>query len=743
MKNVLKWLGLLPMLLVAACSDDKSTAGTTEEGNAIAENLSSSVQESSSSIVSGSSSSTTSTPMVLWNGAEGIFQINTGVDNGSEKSGYWFAYSDNADGGASNVVWPVTLGNEYSEDMLDPVIDYCGGICGTVRLDNGSAGGDAFAGFGFNVAGEDDYGVPVAGDVTEWDGICISYTSDFDIEVELSLGDSLDAALNYDVPYVRFPKSTTDYVYSRCATWSDFVQKNSSSISGEEAATQLVSVRFKFVGETGSEGFVNIRIFGSYYDLEEEDYPINSMYSSSSVESLVWQSSSSVEYTIADLDTVLNVYNGATGMSKIAWYELDDPEGFEYGHMAWPWDSVYYSDGAWQKEVTKACGGMCGLSLYDIYLNYESQEDCYSGIGFEVSEEMRESGGVCVALGYSGFVHIVLRLEDSSASDGIKKAPSIYAYPKFDKPSVHCFKWDDFYGHNYGWPSATPVEHTGRVKSVEILVDLSRQLNSYFNVYGIGTYKDITGGEILDVDWKHTDEIIEPLYYTEYKAQDICGNLFCPFLQAVIAPMIHEYYPRIAGVPGHDFDNYGQWFIFADTAKSAKIDILSTDDLRTEYLYDGYTQIVDLSAVAKCHGFCGSYQIGDEGSEVGFGFHVGMVDQHGSDSEEYEYSYTPTVVDATALIDGLCLVYMSDTDIALQLNPSSAEVILPAAPNGNLMDVKWSDFENGEELAKKMIAFKFMFRGEKGDTGYFNISSLGNVGTCVGIPDYSEKPRAK
>ena len=86
---------------------------------------------------------------------------------------------------------------------------------------------------------------------------------------------------------------------------------------------------------------------------------------------------------------------------------------------------------------------------------------------------------------------------------------------------------------------------------------------------------------------------------------------------------------------------------------------------------------------------------------------------------------------------------MSDTDIALQLNPSSAEVILPAAPNGNLMDVKWSDFENGEELAKKMIAFKFMFRGEKGDTGYFNMSSLGNVGTCVGIPDYSEKPRAK
>ena len=41
-----------------------------------------------------------------WNGEDGISQVNTGLDNGSETSGYWFSYADDGDGGESKVNWP-------------------------------------------------------------------------------------------------------------------------------------------------------------------------------------------------------------------------------------------------------------------------------------------------------------------------------------------------------------------------------------------------------------------------------------------------------------------------------------------------------------------------------------------------------------------------------------------------------------------------------------------------------------
>ena len=64
-----------------------------------------------------------------WDGAASEYFVNTGLDNGTETSGYWYSFDDNAEGGLSTIIWPVALGNEYSEDALDPVIDACGGVC--------------------------------------------------------------------------------------------------------------------------------------------------------------------------------------------------------------------------------------------------------------------------------------------------------------------------------------------------------------------------------------------------------------------------------------------------------------------------------------------------------------------------------------------------------------------------------------------------------------------------------------
>ena len=48
-----------------------------------------------------------------WIGDSMVYQVNTELDAGGEKSGYWFNYGDDADGGASTVTWPVPKGTEW------------------------------------------------------------------------------------------------------------------------------------------------------------------------------------------------------------------------------------------------------------------------------------------------------------------------------------------------------------------------------------------------------------------------------------------------------------------------------------------------------------------------------------------------------------------------------------------------------------------------------------------------------
>lgn len=195
-----------------------------------------------------------------WYGSDGIYQIDTGLDAGDGKSGYWFSYADDADGGASKVTWKVTPGNEYDDNALDPVIDACGGVCGTITLDKGTLDYDPFVGIGFNVAGENDE----TADATAWGGVCISYTSDLAPTLELGLG-AFDASIEYANPFVSLPKAAAAAA-TKDLTWADFAQpswyKKDTKITGPEAATQLVAVKFKVQGKTGSSGAFNIMSIG-------------------------------------------------------------------------------------------------------------------------------------------------------------------------------------------------------------------------------------------------------------------------------------------------------------------------------------------------------------------------------------------------------------------------------------------------------------------------------------------------
>jgi hypothetical protein len=200
-----------------------------------------------------------------WQGDAMVYQVNTELDAGGEKSGYWFNYGDDADGGASTVTWPVDKGTEWSPDALDPIIDYCNGVCGTFKLSKGTLTYDPFVGIGFNVAGSTDADseVMVAADATAMGGVCIAYSVDVGASLEMGLGDAEDKALGYDNPFVTLAKSTTGTVKE--FAWSGFKQAGwgEGKITGDEAAAKLVALKFKIQAKDGTSGEFNIMAIGA------------------------------------------------------------------------------------------------------------------------------------------------------------------------------------------------------------------------------------------------------------------------------------------------------------------------------------------------------------------------------------------------------------------------------------------------------------------------------------------------
>lgn len=130
--------------------------------------------QSSSSVTPGTGSFET------WYGDKKQERVITGLDDGSDESGYWFSYDDYYNGGNSSIYWPKPAPGPYDEDD-DQIIDQCGGVCGTAVLGNQAS--DPFVGIGFNLTGPDQTGA----DVTDWNGICLVYSIEGDWKVELSV----------------------------------------------------------------------------------------------------------------------------------------------------------------------------------------------------------------------------------------------------------------------------------------------------------------------------------------------------------------------------------------------------------------------------------------------------------------------------------------------------------------------------------------------------------------------------
>lgn len=264
---------------LGACSDESTSSSSENEIQSSATdsagvgNSSSSIEptssaEPSSSMLEGSSSSAGAAlshasegVLFSWVGADDGSRAITGLDNGTETSGYWFWFEDDADGGNSRIDWPVEV--EYEGDMLKPVIEACQGICGKFTLDQGDSDEEPFVGLGFDLAGTEtpNGGSATPADISAWGGLCVAYSSTTDIELYVSYGDEKDAAAGYILPYVILRKSTEGTV--ECVPWNRSWALNYNI---EEFVKEAAGVRLKFNGKTGTTGEFNIMSVSSYVE---------------------------------------------------------------------------------------------------------------------------------------------------------------------------------------------------------------------------------------------------------------------------------------------------------------------------------------------------------------------------------------------------------------------------------------------------------------------------------------------
>jgi len=266
-----------------SAQDKSSNSATPKSSNSAQGKSSSSIKSSSGSNLSSSSSaqgksssSATDSSEVIkcgsfieWEGDSDRIDIN--CDAGGNTSGYWYVFDNSLEGDKSYIEWPVPLySSPYEREGIGPMItvtDFCNGLCGQVHLDT-SFSHDPFVGVAFDFAGEVDHrgsGEIALADVTNYQGVCVTYASDLDIFLELSLGEDKNNELGMDLPATLLPKSTDPTAMQ--FKWSQFKQgnwKSGEKITGDEAAMAAASLRFKFKAMGESEGFFHIWAVGPY-----------------------------------------------------------------------------------------------------------------------------------------------------------------------------------------------------------------------------------------------------------------------------------------------------------------------------------------------------------------------------------------------------------------------------------------------------------------------------------------------
>ncbi len=229
--------------------------GSGDEGFIVLRSSSSGQSASSSSSPSGNCEAP-QTVSEMWNGfALPLTYVETGLDNGTETSGYWFSFGDE-ESGNGKVVYPSTPGIDYT--TTDQVFDYCMGACGELQFAK-----EGYLGVGFHVAGlvdpMDDNSLVAKANISSWGGLCVTYASESDLEVVLTYAQTSGFGDFSRMPKTTLPKSIE--LKTVCLDWEKFM-----SVYSEVSWTFMTSVLFVVHGDANAKSRFNIRGLGKYSD---------------------------------------------------------------------------------------------------------------------------------------------------------------------------------------------------------------------------------------------------------------------------------------------------------------------------------------------------------------------------------------------------------------------------------------------------------------------------------------------
>lgn len=187
----------------------------------------------------------------------GLGRVTLSTDDGTDKSGYWYDYSDKDNSGTSAFTWPSDVSANTYGNFYGPLVEAYGGIKGIAVL---STGYDyPFLGIGFNLVNEAQDGADISG----WEGMCITYTSTKAFYYELGTQNEKETT-EYNNYKVTIPAATTKATGNYA--WTSFKQESGwgKTLAQATALTQIAAIKLKFSGTAGTSIDFLISEIGSY-----------------------------------------------------------------------------------------------------------------------------------------------------------------------------------------------------------------------------------------------------------------------------------------------------------------------------------------------------------------------------------------------------------------------------------------------------------------------------------------------
>ena len=427
-------------------------------------------------------------------------RVNTGFDAGSETSGYWFDESDTEfQTEGSTITWEGFDNRDctFADDCFADMIEQCGGICVTQTLIKRDQVSNLYAGIGFNVAGVDEQNKRIATDISELEGLCVVYTSESPVTLEMHIDEASNKFLAPDFPYVTLPAATSPVMKE--FTWKDFKQDGTSNmrISGEDAAKNLTSLMFTLKGSQDASNHFNIMSVGRY----------GTCRTVANVDSVAQLSKSPFQTWHGSRDYEIKTgYGNGNELSGI-WYGYGDYRQNGESAVRWPIDPPYdnFSEDSfdsWRMMIIDSCKGICGKYLLSMY----EQDGIapFAGIGFHIAgvvydpESQKSSlstvdatnmGGICVS--YTSDTDMIIQMgfnDDKDAEFGY--ALPIVSVPGSKEVNTVYVKWSQFRQPSWynGEKKISGVEAAKSLAAIRFLMTGENGTEGNFNIMSIGPY---------------------------------------------------------------------------------------------------------------------------------------------------------------------------------------------------------------------------------------------------------------